>query len=178
MRQITKHGMYRDSQRQRVYEWEFVNVFDWVMGTTREARYQSIADRGLLSIAECQQLVDNLWHLVGIPSEPPTVVPRRGERGFACPGTNTIELPTYTRFKEYVIHEIAHHVVYETMKGRPHEWHGAEFVGCYILLLSISAGRDYRKLYDTARRVCLAVQFTPSIEKFKAMNALPHVDNS
>lgn len=107
----------RDTQRQAVYNWEITVREKW-------------ADRNpLLSLDECQALVNKIWHDYWPNSTPPDVLDGRGRRrGYGSRWE--IKLPRFARHTIYVLHETAHALLWDI---RP--WHGKEFARLFLELI-------------------------------------------
>jgi len=91
---LTRSGRYRDFQRQKVYDWERAHVFP-------EKEFREI-----MSIAECQVIVNKAYEYFGLIG-PPEVHDGRGRRS-ACGSIYAVRLPKWARFTEVVLHEAAH----------------------------------------------------------------------
>lgn len=113
----------RDTQRQKVYNWE---------NTTFAGKHGET-----LTLNECTALVHKALRRYGIRSTVP-VKDGRGHR-WARGGSHEIELPKWARNPVVVIHEAAHAVV--DFLERRHDVqvaaHGPEFVRVYVSLLDV-----------------------------------------
>lgn len=163
--------MLRDKQRQKFYDWEFVHVFGFPSKKEIYAGAEVVYPK-TQSLEYCQQLVDSAWHMFRMRMEPPTVVNSKGGRGKANTVKHQIVLPEWTRFDAYILHEVAHMIVYNLMGDVEHAWHGPEFVGCYLLLLDHFTGKPFNTLYDSATSNGLQVTDYSSITDLKHRCAL------
>lgn len=111
----------RDTQRQKVYDWEN-KTFAGKHGET-------------LTLDECTVLVHKALRRYGITSTVP-VKDGRGHR-WARGGAREIELPRWARNELVVLHEAAHAVVdfLERRHGVTVSAHGPEFMRVFVSLL-------------------------------------------
>jgi hypothetical protein len=111
--------MTRDSQKQKVYDWER-NV---------------IAPLGKRSVPfdQAQAFVDGVWLAHGWLYPPQvSAMPKQATRTLATGWRSEIRLPAYT--PDWVIlHELAHALT--SNENGHNDGHGADFVGVYIKLL-------------------------------------------
>ncbi len=140
----------RDTQRGRVYQWEKMALYHQQAERVPPAGDHSVSFMGL---AECQHLVNRVWKLqAGTYTKPPRVTDGRGQRrGGYRQREHTIMLPTFCRFKELVLHELAHGLLGLHMRLALTASHGPEWVAVYIDLLARYAGHQRGELRRTAQ---------------------------
>jgi hypothetical protein len=111
----------RDNQRKALYAWE---------------RTLGCCGGEDMSLAECQALVNRVWRRYGY-GLPPEVTDGRGRRsGYG--NRHRIALPRVTRNIHYVLHEVAHSLVAQHLRGvAPH---GPEYARVLLGLLEEYAG--------------------------------------
>lgn len=112
----------RDSQRSALYRWERA-LPGW--------------PGPRFSLADCQGLVNRIWHDAGTGSRPEVRDGRGRRHACYCPSTHQIRLPRWSRSRMIVLHEIAHALL---RRREDLAWHGPEFAGVYLDLLVRHAG--------------------------------------
>lgn len=131
----------RDSQRQRVYDWEMEYVW------SQESTKSWLTHTPLLSMDECRALVTRVWNDHDISLPVPKVKSGIGRDASGC--KERIILPEHDRFPEIVLHETTHAILdaWQIFDA----WHGCSFMVLYIELLVRYANCDYNHLKKTAR---------------------------
>lgn len=138
----------RDSQRKRVYNWEtkFVDPYDRI---AKQAK--------TLTLAECREIVARAYdgrlasawrgsrERADVLYPGPEVKDGRGRRR-GSGSARRINLPVWTRYPAYVLHECAHGLIAVNVAH-----HGPEFVAKFIELLVTVEGHDLSYLLRTAR---------------------------
>jgi hypothetical protein len=158
MRAVVPSKRPRDTQRSKVYAWD-----------------QKIYPKNpkMLTLIECQQLVDELCGIYSVKAS--TVTDGRSRtRGCWSPRNNQIRMPRWTRHTNYMIHEIAHAIVgqwqrVEHIGNDPADGvHGPTFMRVYIDLLakygeaiSLSASDLAKNAKDTGLKVAPASGLKP-----------------
>ena len=128
--------MNRDTQRQRLYDWEGDTV---PQGPT-------------LSLEDCQHIVDQVWADYHDESDPPAVVDGRGRRN-AGGSRYKISLPVWARNLRTVLHEVSHSIV-GSYKVAPH---GPEYLRLFIDLLDHWGLSNSGELSRSARAAKLRI---------------------
>lgn len=126
----------RDSQRQRVYDFE------------REV----IGHGDRLSLDDCAALAAEACALYLL--HPVAVKDGRGRRHACAVRDVAIKLPRWSRVPEVVLHEVAHCVVHHYLRceyGPGAAGHGPEFVRVFVDLLETVLGFNAADLADQAR---------------------------
>lgn len=108
--------MKRDSQRQALYNWERAIIDRWPE-----------CNRGL-SLAECRQLIEQVWEDYRPGQQPPEVQDGRGCTS-ARGGRWRLVLPRWSRTQIVVLHEIGHSLASES------PWHGPIFARLFLELM-------------------------------------------
>lgn len=162
-----KQRPVRDTQRAKVYRWERAHVFppenEWIVTPT-----SSRPARPMLTLAECDALVEHAWSQPDYPRFPGGRLPRRYRpriedgrgRRRACfnpYGPVSIKLPRWSRFREVVLHEAAHAITYTHGQIFTHAWHGPEFMGVYLHLLADGDQAEVERLWRSAIHAGLRV---------------------
>lgn len=134
----------RDSQRSKVYGWErLLNPKD---------------EQEELSLAECEQLVKDVWAAYRPHQRLPRVADGRGTRN-ATGSSWKINLPLWSRNRITVLHETAHSL------NPPGPAHGPDFVRLLIELLERWALLPRRQLLDSARVAKVKIGRTSAAER-------------
>lgn len=137
----------RDSQRQRLYDWEHERI--------------RAHDRRARSLAECQELVDRVRSDAGL-RRPIHVGDGRGsKRARWILADRRIELPLWARRRYVVLHEMAHAICDErhaqTETRETIAAHGAEYLRIYVDLLVAHLGFERRSLEDSVATAGLRI---------------------
>lgn len=133
--------MARDTQRQRVYNWEHACL-----------RAQVPPDEFNITLHQCQEVVNRIARFYGYrPGLEPEVWDGRGCRKALSEG-GSIALPRWARVGYIICHEMAHEVV-RRFKPWALQWasHGPEFVRVYIEILTRFDGWSRGDLLTSAR---------------------------
>ncbi len=126
----------RDSQRQRLYDWEDI-LERTLHGRTASHPCDLHYARSIVSMVCRHYKIDKArW-----PGVTDGRSRRRAGYGYS---SNTVKLPKWTRDEWTVLHELAHFLVCYRW-GLRKASHGREFVSIYMRLLELFAGVD-RKL--------------------------------
>ena len=130
----------RDSQKQKVYNWENVHVM------ARDTQY--------VPFAQCQNIVNYIWEQMGW-QYPPRVRPMPKQERKAAGKANRLNvfIPEDRGAKTTVlIHELAHSAT-SVVEGDS-ERHGPEFVGVYMRMLDkLVPGLNLLVLMHTAKEM-------------------------
>jgi len=129
----------RDTQRQRVYDWE--------------ASISKVGD-GEMTLPACHKMIKQVWATYVGDDPVPRVVNGRGRRS-ACyvPLYHEIRLPRSMRSPQVVLHEAAHAILdYYIQRKRcsPEPIHGPVFARLVIDLYACYIGVDRARLMDDA----------------------------
>lgn len=138
---MNKYMKIRDSQKQKVYDWENEHV--------------SPLDENWVPFEQAQSIVDYIWKNEGLKF-PPKVRPLPSQaRKEGCANRLYLQLPPKTK-TWIIIHELCHSLT-STFDGTSN-LHGALFMGLYIQLLSRYLNADYTFLRTTSENAGLKVQ--------------------
>ena len=122
----------RDFQRSRVYNWE------WVALLSLPQNWK------LVTVNECQVLVEKIWLREGQPPhDVPIVTDGRG-RSSAASKRGAIAIPCDMRQSVVVCHEVAHELLPNGKK------HTEDFVSTFITVLNNNLGISKDALIETA----------------------------
>lgn len=133
----------RDSQRQKVYDWERNNVSGFREG---------------ISLDECRKFAARVCRDSHFMAD---VTDGRGRRS-ACAYSHRICLPTGCRTKAIVLHELAHCMLQQYSDYHAYAGHGPEFVRVYMWLLQRYHKQSLRTLRATAK-LCRVKYAPPSV---------------
>ena len=141
----------RDSQRSKVYKWEF---------TIREL------DSNLneqLTLPQAQELADKAWQRYYPNKQSPKVVIRNGHgNSFYKQNEHTITLrPSWGVIPAVILHEVSHAIVIAT-HGRTVAMHGAEFMGFMLELWKWYSGTSFIGQAKANRLRVAPVRFKPT----------------
>ena len=141
----------RDSQRSKVYKWEF---------TIREL------DSNLneqLTLPQAQELADKAWQRYYPNKQSPKVVIRNGHgNSFYKRGVHTITLrPEWGVIPTVILHEVAHAITIQT-HGYTVAMHGAEFMGFMLELWKWYSGTSFIGQAKANRLRVAPVRFKPT----------------
>lgn len=148
----------RDSQRSAVYKWERAVVKKFNLDAS-------------LNLSECQAYTNWVW-AKWYKSQPPLIKDGRGRRS-ACHyydwriGRSVIKLPKPARSHWYILHEIAHAMLWSKKNGEPP--HGKMFAR---LLLDLFCSEFKLPLAEVKR---IGIQQSPRRVKFSPLSKMGHV---
>lgn len=130
-------GLFRDNQRQRVYDWE----------TTRLGLLQGDE----LTLDEVRILVSGAYSFFEMHSYANRVEVKDGRgRRRGCGWLGGVSMPKFTRRTIYTIHEAAHGIT-DWLYGHNIAGHGPEFVAVYMMLLVKFGSKSFTFLQSTAK---------------------------
>ncbi len=126
--------MARDSQRQKVYNWEY--------------RVYPDSYKEEMTLMECVKFVHDICKDYGVA--PPAVNDGRRRRR-AVGGLHRIALPKWSRNRVIILHELAHTLTMRYSKTLDIAAHGPEYVRVLIELLAKYNNASVRELSKSAR---------------------------
>ena len=137
----------RDSQRQKVYDWEGTHV---------------PGSSVLIPLADCEALIARVCADYNLHSPP--VRDGRGTRA-ARGGSEFINLPRWSRSVPIVLHETAHAILIGKYGSYRYAPHGPEFMRLYLDLLAKYAKLPARELRASATAVGLKIAVSSAVPK-------------
>lgn len=142
----------RDSQRQKVYDWEF--------------KYIKFGRTKLWKKPELKALLKRMCSELDIPERKrPRLYLRSGGRmSFYRKIGNEIRLLPVHHFSSILIHEFAHFYTDYYYNNKPLPSHGKEFMGLYVYLLVKFDGRSLGHLLNTLEEDRIKVEIPPEFE--------------
>jgi hypothetical protein len=129
----------RDAQKQKVYDWE-MRFYD-EMGVKP------------MSKEECITLIRGIEAEFMKPANRGRLTIRFPPKGKSCylQGYSKISLAPWGMQLGTIVHEMAHWVTKNLIKGRRMPGHGPEFVGIYMLMMEHYCGQSMKDMMDHAR---------------------------
>lgn len=128
-------------QTQLCYAWELATF--------------TFRNESIITLKQCQQLVNDVWRTLKLKGHAPKVVDGRGSEA-ARNWQRVIHLPKWSRNNIIVLHELAHSLTNLIDPQNSFE-HGGIFVHIMLTLLSRFAGYKYQVLAESAQAFGLTV---------------------
>ena len=158
-------GKIRDSQRSKVYKWEF---------TIREL------DSNLneqLTLPQAQELTDKAWQRYYPKGPSPRVLIRNGHgNSFYKINSHTITLrPSWGVIPTVILHEVAHAITIAT-HGLTVAMHGAEFMGYMLELWNWYSGTSFVRQAQSSKLKVVPARLKPTAKrsaKLKPAKTIP-----
>ena len=132
--------MPRDTQRQRVYDWQSACIYPQVPDEEQN-----------MTLDECRHLIGRICHRYGYkPNHEPNVFDGRGCRSALSHGGG-VDLPRWSRKGWIVCHEMAHEIVSYYRQDWTWAAHGPQFARIFIDILVRFDGWTRGDLLASAR---------------------------
>lgn len=154
--------MVRDSQRQKVYDWEAeIGLFEYVQ--------EPFMDK-----EECFTLVQFIWENVVGKKDCPIFMSYKPKRSrgtcrYLSNGYINIIMNDNTTKREQLVHEVAHALLYHFTDYSLLAGHGPEWLGVYIFLLSrycdLNMGELLKSAYSHSLKI-LPISKESDIKKY------------
>jgi len=152
--------MKRDFQKSLVYAFE-------------NSKFKAVSKKQL-TLEECTALVEDICRCYGVHS--PKVVFKEGYQGKIAahyhPGKCEILLPVFARHRNFIIHEVSHHIHH--LKGDGGASHGPLYFSIYAYLLNQYGCYPLHEIFRKAERI--GIQHAYEFPKFiSGMVPLPEL---